>query len=188
LAPISLNGATKLASEVLAQEYGQTFAFPVWINRCVVLAGAGQFGTADQGIFAFWLHSWCEKRPLKYIGFDGLGYQVRDCLHPSDLAMLVAKQLKAGLDPSKPPVINVIGGRASARSLRQLSDWCDNRWGSHDVATDPQSRPFDLPWVVLDHSLASQACSWKPLRNSINVLDEIAEFAGAEPDWIRFSA
>jgi CDP-paratose 2-epimerase len=44
--PISLYGATKLASETLALEYGAAFGFPVWINRCGVLAGAGQFGTA----------------------------------------------------------------------------------------------------------------------------------------------
>ena len=49
---MSLYGATKLASEQLALEYGSTYGFPVWINRCGVLAGAGQFGRADQGIFA----------------------------------------------------------------------------------------------------------------------------------------
>ena len=32
-APVSLYGATKLASEALALEYGETFGFPVWINR-----------------------------------------------------------------------------------------------------------------------------------------------------------
>ena len=47
-----------------------------------MLSGAAQFGKADQGIFAFWLHSWREQRPLKYIGFNGQGYQVRHCLHP----------------------------------------------------------------------------------------------------------
>ncbi len=57
-APISLYGATKLSSEVLALEYGRTFQFPVWINRCGVLAGAGQFGRAEQGIFSFWIHAW----------------------------------------------------------------------------------------------------------------------------------
>ena len=51
--PISLYGSTKLASELLALEYGETFQFPVWINRCGVLAGAGQFGRPDQGIFQF---------------------------------------------------------------------------------------------------------------------------------------
>ena len=36
------------------------------------------------------------RRPLRHIGFDGLGHQVRDCLHPADLAPLVLAQLDAG--------------------------------------------------------------------------------------------
>jgi len=85
-APVSLYGATKLASEALALEYGETFGLPVFVNRCGVLAGAGQFGRADQGIFAFWINSHLRRRPLQYIGFGGKGHQVRDCLHPRDLA------------------------------------------------------------------------------------------------------
>ncbi len=68
-APVSLYGATKVTSEQLALEYGDAFGFPVWINRCGVMAGEGQFGRIDQGVFAYWLHSWREGRPLKYIGF-----------------------------------------------------------------------------------------------------------------------
>ena len=83
-APLSLYGATKLASEVMALEYGAAFDFPVWINRCGVLAGAGQFGRAEQGIFSYWLHAWHAQRPLRYIGFGGHGRQVRDALHPRD--------------------------------------------------------------------------------------------------------
>src|SRR5207247_9786355 len=56
--PVSLYGSTKLASEFIALEYGGAFGLPVWINRCGVLAGAGQFGTPDQGIFAFWINSY----------------------------------------------------------------------------------------------------------------------------------
>src|ERR1051325_1040573 len=62
--PVSLYGATKLASELIALEYGEAFGLPVWINRCGVLAGAGQFGRADQGIFSFWLNSWLRREPL----------------------------------------------------------------------------------------------------------------------------
>src|ERR1019366_6460150 len=51
--PVSLYGSSKLASEMVALEYAETFDFPVWINRCGVLAGAGQFGRPDQGIFSF---------------------------------------------------------------------------------------------------------------------------------------
>ena len=56
-APVSLYGASKLASETIALEYGEAFDFPVWINRCGVLAGAGQFGHAEQGIFSFWINA-----------------------------------------------------------------------------------------------------------------------------------
>ena len=51
--PISLYGSAKLASEYLALEYGAAFDFPVWIDRCGVLAGAGQFGRATRGSSAF---------------------------------------------------------------------------------------------------------------------------------------
>ena len=71
--PLSLYGSTKRASEILACEYAEAFGFPASINRCGVLAGAGQFGKADQGIFSFWIHSWRERRPLKYVGFGGVG-------------------------------------------------------------------------------------------------------------------
>ena len=72
-APISLYGATKLASEQLALEYGLTYDFPVWINRCGLLAGAGQFGRPDQGILSYWINAWRHRRPLAYLGFEGCG-------------------------------------------------------------------------------------------------------------------
>ena len=93
-APVSLYGSTKLASELLALEYGYTFQFPVWINRCGVLAGAGQFGMADQGILAYWLNAHLRKRPLRYIGFNGKGYQSRDALASPRLAALVMRQIR----------------------------------------------------------------------------------------------
>lgn len=185
-APISLYGATKLTSEQLALEYGLTFDFPVWINRCGVMAGAGQFGKADQGIFAFWLHSWKEQRPLRYIGFGGHGHQVRDCLHPRDLVPLLLKQF-AEQNGDKPPIVNLSGGAASSTSLAQLSHWCGDRWGNQDIAADDTPRPFDLPWVVLDHSLASESWGWQPATSAQQILTEIADFADTQTDWIGVS-
>lgn len=185
-APVSLYGATKLASEQLALEYGLTFNFPVWINRCGVMAGAGQFGRADQGIFSFWLHSWKEQRPLRYIGFDGHGHQVRDCLHARDLVPLLIRQFDTTPD-QRTMVVNVSGGLASARSLAQLSDWCSDRWGSRDIGSDVTPRPFDLPWVVLDHSLATEIWDWRPTTSVQQIMTEIADFAETQTDWIGLS-
>lgn len=185
--PVSLYGVTKVTSEALALEYGETFSFPVWINRCGVLAGAGQFGCADQGIFAFWLHSWLRKRPLKFIGFDGKGHQVRDCLHPRDLLPLLEKQM-ASDGKSKVRVQNVSGGVPSAMSLSQLSDWCTARFGPHAVRSDATPRPFDIPWMVLDSALAKRQWDWKPRTSIREILEEIAVHAERHPHWLELSA
>lgn len=182
-APVSLYGATKLSSETLALEYHHAFGFPVWVNRCGVMAGAGQFGKIDQGIFAYWLHSWRDRQPLKFIGFDGTGHQTRDCLHPRDLADLLVMQIEEPLGSSKPRVVNASGGLASARSLAQLSRWCENRWGPQTVGILPERRLYDVPWIVLDHGLASQTWGWKPAISADSVIDQIAEFADLHPNF-----
>ena len=187
-APVSLYGASKMASEALALEYGTTFGFPVWINRCGVLAGAGQFGRADQGIFTYWLNCHLRRAPLRYLGFGGLGHQVRDCLHPRDLMPLLQKQIAAAADRSKPRLLNIAGGRASARSLRQLTEWCDSRFGAHPVASDPRPRPFDLPWVVLDARRATEVWGWTPQTSTEAILDELARHAADHPQWLQLSA
>jgi CDP-paratose 2-epimerase len=184
--PLSFYGSTKLTSETLALEYGELFDFPVWINRCGVMAGAGQFGRADQGIFSFWIHSWAQRRPLKYIGFEGRGYQVRDCLHPRDLVSLLQKQISTRLAAYR--VSNFGGGVANSMSLAQLSDWCAERFGPMEVAADPKPRSFDVPWMVLDSARASNEWDWKVETPIETVLEEIAVHAQSHPDWLEISA
>ncbi len=187
-APISLYGATKLASEAMALEYGETFGFPVFINRCGVLAGAGQFGRADQGIFAYWINAWLRRKPLKYLGFGGNGHQVRDCLHPRDLVPVLEKQFKAPKLAAADRIANFSGGAASAMSLRQLSDWCARRFGPHAVVPDGTPRPFDIPWIVLDHAKATTLWQWQPATPTAAILGEIAVHAEQNPGWLELSA
>ena len=181
--PLSLYGSSKLASELLALEYGSVFQFPVWINRCGVLAGAGQFGRADQGIYSFWLHSWKARRPLRYLGFGGHGHQVRDALHPQDLVPLLCQQIAATSHTGE-RIFNVAGGVANSMSLAELSAWAERRWGPHEVIHDGTERPFDLPWIVLDSQRAKQVWGWKVRTPLANILDEIAEHAETHPHWL----
>lgn len=180
--PLSLYGVAKRASEQLAIEYGSLFNFPVYINRCGVMAGAGQFGKADQGIFSFWIHSYCWRKPLKYFGFKG--NQVRDCLHPRDLVPVLLKQM----DGVRGPLIcNFGGGMKSAMSLRQISQWCGERFRIHQVGTDSQRRPFDVPWLVLDPSLAASQWKWRAQTRIDAILEEIAGHAEKHPEWLEIS-
>lgn len=185
-APISLYGSSKLASEQLILEYGYNFDFPVWINRCGVLAGAGQFGKADQGIFSYWIHSFKEKNPLKYIGFDGSGHQVRDALHPQDLVPLISRQL---MEPSwdAPKIINVGGGIENSMSLKQLSAWCEKRFGPNEVISSDESRPMDAPWIVMDSTVAQNAWHWSVKTRLEQILEEIADHADQNPNWLSLT-
>lgn len=184
--PVSLYGSTKLASELLALEYGDTFDFPVWINRCGVLAGAGQFGRPDQGIFAYWINAWLKRHPLSYIGFGGKGFQVRDCLHPQDLVPLLMKQTAPGASAAL-RIVNLGGGAQNAMALAGLSDWCAVRFGKHKVFSDPSPRPFDLPWIVMDSSRAGQIWDWQPQTSLNDILSEIALHAEQHPEWLELS-
>jgi CDP-paratose 2-epimerase len=185
--PLSLYGSSKLASEVLACEYAEAFGLPVFINRCGVLAGAGQFGKIDQGIFSYWIHSWRAQRPLKYIGFKGTGFQVRDCLHARDLTSLLARQMQK---PRKdvPRIINVSGGTRQSASLRELSQWCENRFGKGNISGSKETRPFDVPWLVLDSSLAKRVWDWTPQTSIEAIWSEIADHAEANPRWLEVTA
>jgi CDP-paratose 2-epimerase len=185
--PLSLYGSSKLASECLALEYGETFEFPVWIDRCGVLAGAGQFGKADQGIFSFWINAYLRRAPLKYIGFDGAGHQTRDCFHPRDLLPILQKQMSAA-ETGKPRLMNFGGGTENSMSLAQLSNWCAQRFGVHQVASDPDPRPFDVPWLVMDSRLAEETWGWRPAISLESILEEIAAHAEAHPHWLEMSA
>jgi CDP-paratose 2-epimerase len=185
-APVSLYGATKLASEIMALEYGEAFDFPVWITRCGVLAGAGQFGTPDQGIFAYWVNAHLRRRPLRYIGFDGAGHQARDAFHPRDLAALLVAQMRTARSGGQ-RVYTAGGGPANTMSLAQLTAWCDERFGRHVPAADPAPRRYDIPWVAMDNTSAARDFGWQIEVPLPAVLEGIAEHARAHPDWLEVS-
>jgi CDP-paratose 2-epimerase len=184
--PVSLYGASKLASETLILEYGKCFDFPVWINRCGVLAGAGQFGKPDQGIFSYWIHTFREKKPLKYIGFGGSGLQVRDALHPRDLVPLLLRQMQEP-DRDAPKIINLGGGVGNSMSLKQLTSWCEERFGANEVLASGEERPMDAPWIVMDSSMARETQDWTPKTTLNEILEEIANHAEANPEWLEFT-
>src|SRR5205807_2808766 len=116
----TLYGSTKLAAELLIEEYRAAYGLRAVIDRCGVVAGPWQMGKVDQGVFTFWLLAHHFKRPLAYIGFGGHGKQVRDLLHVQDLLELLDEQLSA---PEKWDGVtaNVGGGRPCSLSLLETT-------------------------------------------------------------------
>jgi len=184
--PISLYGCTKLASEIVALEYGCAFGFPVWVVRCGVLAGAGQFGGPDQGIFSYWINAHLRRRSLRYFGFGGTGRQVRDVFHPRDLSALLDRLMgERRLGGQR--IYTAGGGLANSASLAQLTAWCDSRFGIHVPVPDGMERPYDVGWVVMDSGAAKRDFGWEIETGIGPILEEIAEHAMQHPDWLERS-
>jgi len=176
-APISLYGSTKLASEILALEYHYTFGFPVWINRCGVIAGPGQFGKIDQGIFSFWIYQYLLNKPLSYIGFGGTGRQARDLFHPYDVFRMIQQQIKTPV-ASSPKVLNLGGGVHNTYSLAQLDAFCKQHINAgKEINRVTDNRSFDIPLYVTDFSVAKNVWGWEPTISGEAILQEILTYA-----------
>ncbi len=171
--PRSFYGATKLCSEMMIQEYCQAYGLKAVVNRCGVIAGPGQFGKTDQGVFTHWMASHYFGKPLSYLGFKGSGKQVRDILHPRDLFALLQKQLRV-LSKISGEVYNVGGGRANSVSLRELTELCRETTG-HSIAVErePRTSPVDIPLYISDSAKAKKAFGWSPRTDLRAVAEEI---------------
>lgn len=184
--PISLYGSTKLAAEAVALEYGATFDFPVWVNRCGILAGAGQFGRPDQGIVSYWIHAHRRGDRLRYIGFDGTGKQTRDAFHPRDLTALLMAQMDTARSGGQ-RVYTAGGGKSNAFSLAGLTAWCDARFRPLQPEADLRPRPFDVPWLVMDSHDARRDFGWQPEMALNCLFEQIAVYAERHPEWLEIS-
>lgn len=172
----SLYGATKLASEQFVQEYSALYKMPTLINRCGVIAGPGQFGRTDQGVFTYWVMSHLFGRPLQYTGFGGTGKQVRDLLHPEDLFDLLSLQLNRDEAWDGLPY-NVGGGLEISASMQELTEICRNETGRHvPVTASPETSPVDIPLYVTDYTRAHQAFGWKPRKSVADIVRESARW------------
>ncbi len=176
--PKTLYGATKLASELLLQEYISSYGIKAVINRCGVVAGPWQFGKVDQGVLTFWMLSHYFKRPLKYIGFGGGGRQVRDFLHIDDLCRLVDRQITE-LDRISGKVYNAGGGRQGSLSLREATGLCRGITGNAvAVGAAREQRPGDIRIYISDNSRVEADLGWRPQKKPQEILAGIF-------DWIR---
>jgi CDP-paratose 2-epimerase len=169
----SLYGATKLASELLIQEYIEFFDLKAVINRCGVIAGPWQMGKIDQGVIVLWMarHYW--KRELTYNGYGGLGKQVRDILHVHDLYRLVEWQIN-NLESINGKTLNVGGGHACSLSLLELTSLCEKYTGNKiNITPVPENRKADVRIYCTDNEDVTALTGWQPQYSTEQILEEI---------------
>ena len=172
----TLYGATKYASEIMAQEYAAQFSMPVLIDRYGVIAGPWQMGRVDQGVVALWVAAHCYGQSLSYIGYGGK--QVRDVLHVDDVADLIVQQLSTR-DTWSGDVYSVGGGRKVSLSLLELTEAVRLATGVEmDIAHIDEVRTNDVPLYISDTTRVRKEWGWKPTRSVADIIVDTAR-------WVR---
>jgi len=158
----SLYGATKLASELMVEEYHEMFGLKAVINRCGVLTGPHQMGKVDQGVVVLWMarHFW--KKGLSYVGYGGLGKQVRDMLHIDDLFDVVDRQLHH-IEKFDGQIFNIGGGRNVSASLQELTHYCREITGNTiHIDSVAETRQADIRIYISDCDRFQAITGWEP--------------------------
>jgi CDP-paratose 2-epimerase len=183
--PRSVYGATKLAGELLLQEYAFSYGMPVLIDRCGLLAGPWQMGKVDQGVVTLWLARHYFGAGIRHIGFGGRGKQVRDVLHIEDFFELVVRQLGGTVGWDARPY-NVGGGPQISISLQELTSLCRLVTGRSVPATsDPETSPVDMRIYLTDLTRAKTDFSWKPQRPVQSIVEDIHRWIGENEEELR---
>ncbi|ABA22959.1 3-beta hydroxysteroid dehydrogenase/isomerase [Trichormus variabilis ATCC 29413] len=169
----SLYGTTKLASEMLIEEYRQAYGIQAIVNRCGVITGPWQMGKVDQGVFVLWLAAHYFEKSLSYIGYGGTGKQVRDLLHIEDLLRLISYQLEHFSELGG-DVLNVGGGADNSLSLLETTKLCEAITGkSIPIKSEVTARQGDIPIYITDSSKIISKTGWKPTMNPEQTLRDI---------------
>lgn len=169
----SLYGATKLAAELLIQEYVNFYGIKAIINRCGVITGPWQMGKVDQGVIVLWMARHIFKKPLSYIGFGGRGKQVRDFVHIDDLFELLNLQAK-NMEKFNGQIYNIGGGKLNSFSLLELTDYCQKISGNKiRIGSIKETRPADVRIYITDYGKIKKETDWRPKKGIEATLKEI---------------
>jgi CDP-paratose 2-epimerase len=122
----TLFGASKLAADVLVQEYGRYFGLPTACFRGGCLTGPKHAGVEQHGFLAYLARAVKEGRTYRIYGYKGK--QVRDNLHSAD----ACRALLAFAANPRPggAVYNLGGARPNSISLREAVAWFEELVGT----------------------------------------------------------
>jgi CDP-paratose 2-epimerase len=168
----SLFGVSKLAADLLVQEYGRYFGMRTACFRGGCLTGPNHSGTQLHGFLAYLMK--CVLTSTRYQVFGYKGKQVRDNIHSADLIRAFDEFFRS---PRSGEVYNMGGGRFSNCSVLEAIRMCEEisgeklEWQYIDI-----SRKGDHQWWISDYSrFRSHYPNWQPVYEVRKILTEIYE-------------
>ena len=169
----SLFGASKVAADVLVQEYGRYFDMKTVAFRGGCLTGPNHSGTQLHGFLAYLMKCAVTGKPYTVFGYQGK--QVRDNIHSSDLIAAFYEFYK---QPTSAAVYNIGGGRESNCSMLEAIEICQELTGQEmNYTYTEDNRIGDHIWYVSDLSkFKAQYPSWSIKYDVKQILGEIYQY------------
>lgn len=124
----SLFGASKVAADVMVQEYGRYFGMSTCCLRGGCLTGPSHSGVELHGFLSYLVKCNLEGRTYKVFGYKGK--QVRDNIHSEDVAQFIEQFIKS---PRSGEVYNLGGGKDNSCSILEAFEICKMYSGANQV-------------------------------------------------------
>ena len=166
----SLFGVSKVAADLMVQEYGRYFDMPTVCFRAGCLTGPNHAGAQLHGFLSYLMRCTVTGDPYTVFGYEG--HQVRDNIHSADLVNAFEAFHRA---PSAGAVYNIGGGRFSNCSMLEAIDLCEQIAGTKLTWTlSDDARMGDHRWWISDLGpFERDYPDWRPERDLEAILREI---------------
>ena len=153
----SLFGVSKLAGDLLVQEYGRYFGLKTACFRGGCLTGSAHSGTELHGFLSYLMICTMQKKPYTVFGYKGK--QVRDNIHSADLVNAMYHFYK---NPGIAKIYNMGGSRYSNSSMVEAIKMCEDISGN------------TLSWNYRDENRFGDHIWW---------VSDVSRFQADYPDW-----
>jgi CDP-paratose 2-epimerase len=167
----SLFGASKVAADVMVQEYGRYFGIPTVCLRGGCLTGPHHSGAELHGFLSYLAKATASGRPYRIYGYKGK--QVRDNIHAHDVCRFFEAFHE---NPRVAAVYNLGGGRANSVSMLEAIAGFESRLGRRlPVEYSDQNRVGDHICYISDlRRIEADYPAWRQEYTLAQTMDEIA--------------
>ncbi len=168
----SLFGASKVAADIMVQEYGRYFQMPTCCLRGGCLTGPTHSGVELHGFLSYLIRCNLEQREYTIYGYKGK--QVRDNIHSLDVARFIEAFLN---NPRLGEVYNLGGGRKNSVSILEAFELAESLTGRKMRYTcSDQNRTGDHMCYLSDLTKCRKHYpEWGITKNLQQVFEEIVE-------------
>jgi CDP-paratose 2-epimerase len=166
----SVFGSSKVAADIMVQEYGKYFGLHTGVFRCGCITGPAHAGVPLHGFLAYLVRCIAMGTPYTIYGYKGK--QVRDNIHAYDLVSAFYHFYK---NPRSGEIYNMGGSRHSNTSILEAVREIETIFGKKAVISyEKKPRIGDHQWYISDVSkFTKHYPQWKYAYNNNRILQEL---------------